>query len=481
MRPDPSERAKEEGSSVEDDPFAKLELQPGLLGRLRNWFLAGVLVTAPIGITIWITWSLIDFVDNRVRPFIPAPWDPDNYLPFSLPGLGVLLVLTGLMLIGMFTAGLLGRWIMNLGERLLARVPVVRSIYSAAKQVMETLFADRSEAFREVVLVEYPERGTWVVAFVTAQTRGEIQRRLAGEVISIFVPAVPNPTTGFLLFVPREDVRPLDMTVEQGLKLVISGGIVTPDKLAATAGPPERPAMEVPQRAPRMGLLLRLRNYLLAGILVTAPAAITFWLVTQFIGFVDSRVTPLLPLAWRPETYLPIGVPGLGVVIAVVVLTLIGMFAAGMIGRWILRTATWVFRRLPFVGAIYIALKQLVETVLASRSDAFREVVLFQYPRPGSWAIGLVTGKIEGQVQEFAGGEVINVFLATTPNPTSGFLMFVPRKDTIPMTMPVEDAMKMIISGGLVVPFDPEEIEAERLEAKEAGDEPPKTVSLTQG
>ena len=453
MKPDYPDSLPEGAASEEDDPFARLERRPGLLGRLRNWFLAGILVTAPIGITIWITWSLIDFVDKKIRPLIPAGWDPHAYLPFSLPGLGVLLVLTGLVLIGMFTAGLVGRWLMNLGERLLGRVPVVRSIYGAAKQVMETLFADRSSAFREVVLLEYPHPGTWAVAFVTARTGGEVQSRLQGEVVSVFVPAVPNPTTGFLLFVPRADVRPLDMTVEQGLKLVISGGIVTPDKLAASAEQAaKQEALELRSRAPRLGPMARLRNYLLAGILVTAPAAITFWLVAQFIGFVDNRVKALVPLAWQPESYLPIGIPGLGVVVSVIALTLIGMFAAGILGRWFLRTATWIFRRLPFVGAIYITLKQLVETVLASRSDAFREVVLFQYPRPGSWALGLVTGKTEGQVQQLTDEEVINVFLATTPNPTSGFLMFVARKDAIPLSMTIEDAMKMIISGGLVVP-----------------------------
>lgn len=451
MKSDLQKGAKPEARPSEDDPFAKLELRPGLLGRLRNWFFAGILVTAPLGITIWVTWSLIDFVDLRVRPLIPAAWNPDNYLPFSLPGLGVLLVLSCLILIGMFTAGLLGRWFVQVGERLLARVPVVRSIYSAAKQVMETLFADRSRAFRQVVLVEYPQRGVWAIAFVTGETSGEVQSRLEEDTISLFLPAVPNPTTGFLLFVPRKDVQPLDLTVEQGLKLVISGGVVTPEVLAA-AGQTRLQEAARPQKAARLGLAARLRNYLLAGVLVTAPAAITFWLVAQFIDFVDARVTPLLPAAWRPETYLPIGVPGLGVLLSLIALTLIGMLAAGMIGRWFLRTANWLFRRVPFVGSIYLTLRQLVETVVASRTEALGEVVLFRYPRPGSWAIGFVTGKTEGEVQELAEDELINIFLATTPNPTSGFLMLVARKDMISLNMTIEDAMKMIVSCGLVTP-----------------------------
>lgn len=450
MSGDDLQKGREGGSPPPDDhPLARLELRPGLFGRLRNWFLGGVLVTAPVGITVWIAWGLIDFVDNRVRPLIPAAWDPERYLPFSLPGLGVLLVLGGLILVGMLTAGILGRWLMATGERLLARVPIVRSIYGAVKQVFETLLAERSRAFREVVLVEYPYRGVWAIAFVTAQTRGEVQRVTTGDLVSLFMPAVPNPTTGFLLFMPRDEVRPLDMTVEQGLKLVISGGIVTPPKEEA---PPATPA---PAEGPRrLGLVARLRNYLLAGILVTAPAAITFWLVWQFITFVDSRVAPLIPTAWRPDTYLPIGVPGVGVLVAVVALTLIGMLAAGILGRWFLRSAAWLFGRLPVIRSIYGALKQIVETILASRSEAFRECVLFQYPRKGSWAIGFLTGRTEGQVQGLTEEEVINVFLPTTPNPTSGFLMFVPRREAISLTMTIEEGLKMVVSGGLVVPPD---------------------------
>ncbi|MFD1379088.1 DUF502 domain-containing protein [Fodinicurvata halophila] len=123
----------------------------------------------------------------------------------------------------MFTAGLIGRALMDSGERLLARVPIVRSIYGSLKQVFETVLAQNSRAFRDVVLVEYPYQGVWAIGFVTSETRGEVQRVTENEVVSVFVPATPNPTTGFLLFLPREEVHQLDMTVEQGLKLVISG------------------------------------------------------------------------------------------------------------------------------------------------------------------------------------------------------------------------------------------------------------------
>ena len=198
----------------------------------------------------------------------------------------------------------------------------------------------------------------------------------------------------------------------------------------------------------------RLRNYLLAGILVTAPAAITFWLAWQFVTFVDARVAPLLPAQWQSEGFLPFGLPGLGLLIIFIGLTVIGMFAAGIVGRWMMRTGEWVLGRVPVVRSLYSAVKQIFETVLAARSDAFRDCVLIQYPRPGSWAIGFITGKTEGHVQELTDQHVVNVFLPTTPNPTSGFLLFLPRDEITELAMTVEEGLKMVVSAGIVAPPD---------------------------
>ena len=200
----------------------------GFWGRIRGYFLAGVLVTAPLGITGYLAWVIVGFIDHSITPLVPEQYNPETYLPFSLPGLGVLILILVLTLIGALTAGLLGRWLVHTGERILNRMPVIRSFYSATKQIFQTVLAQKSNAFREAVLVEYPRRGIWAIAFITGTTQGEVQNLTEQETVNIFLPTTPNPTSGFLLFVPKEDVVPLDMNVEDAIKMVISGGIVTP-------------------------------------------------------------------------------------------------------------------------------------------------------------------------------------------------------------------------------------------------------------
>ncbi len=200
----------------------------GFLRRLRYYFLAGFIVSAPIGITVVIAWEFIAFVDNQITPLIPPAYNPESYLPFSIPGLGLVVIFFVVTLIGFLTASILGRTLVGLGEQLVDRMPVVRTIYGALKQIFETVLAQSSKSFREVVLVEYPRRGLWAVAFVTSTTEGEVAHLSADELVNIFLPTTPNPTSGFLLFVPRSDLVVLEMTVEEGIKLVISGGIVTP-------------------------------------------------------------------------------------------------------------------------------------------------------------------------------------------------------------------------------------------------------------
>lgn len=200
----------------------------GFGARLRAYFLAGVVITAPISITFYLAWMFVAFVDSRVTPLIPAAYNPTTYLPFALPGLGLVIVLVVLTLIGALTAGFVGRMVMRFYDRVLGRMPVLRSIYSATKQIIETVVAHQSTAFREAVLVEYPRRGIWCIGFLTGVTRGEVQKLTEQEVLNVFLPTTPNPTSGFLLFVPRGDLVILDMTVEEALKMVISGGIVTP-------------------------------------------------------------------------------------------------------------------------------------------------------------------------------------------------------------------------------------------------------------
>jgi len=197
-----------------------------LLGRLRAYFFAGILVTAPAAITFYIAWLLITWIDRLVGSLMPGRYG--DLMPMSVPGLGLIVLIVFLILVGMLTAGFVGRLVVRLSENLLARMPVVRSIYGAVKQIFETVLAQQSSAFRQVVLVEYPRRGIWAIGFVSGSTRGEVQNLTKEDCVNVFLPTTPNPTSGFLLFVPRDDLIVLNMTVEEGIKMVVSGGIVTP-------------------------------------------------------------------------------------------------------------------------------------------------------------------------------------------------------------------------------------------------------------
>jgi uncharacterized membrane protein len=209
--------------------------RPGFFGRLRTWLFAGVLVTAPIVITFYLIWWVIHFIDATVVPMIPLRYQPETYLKFGVPGLGLLIVLIVLIVIGGLTTSLLGRYFLNLSDRIFARMPVVRGIYGATKQVFETIFSSQGNAFRSVVLVEFPRAGVWSLGFITATTTGEIADHAAAPLVNVFVPTTPNPTSGYLLFVPRKDVIELQMSVEEGIKMIVSGGIVTPTDRAALA------------------------------------------------------------------------------------------------------------------------------------------------------------------------------------------------------------------------------------------------------
>ena len=203
-------------------------LRISLLGRIRAYLLAGILVTAPVAITLYLAWAVVDLIDNSVTRLLPAQYNPENYMPFSVPGLGVVIVIVTLTLIGAFTAGVIGRLVIRAGEGALARMPIIRSVYAATKQIMETVLANQSAAFREVVLLEYPRRGIWTLGFISGETHGELRNLTADDVVNVFVPTTPNPTSGFLLFVPRSELHVLEMTVEEGIKMVVSTGIVTP-------------------------------------------------------------------------------------------------------------------------------------------------------------------------------------------------------------------------------------------------------------
>ena len=203
----------------------------GFWKRLRSNFLSGIVIFAPISITIYLLWIFVDFVDRRVLSALPPGWNPQEYSPIALPGLGLVVFFVFVAALGALTKGFFGRQLFRMGEQLVDRMPVVRSIYTTLKQIVETIFARSGEDnFDQVCLIEYPRKGLWAIAFVTTDTSGEVaeRNRAEGDMVSVFLPTTPNPTSGFLLFVPRRDVTLLDMSVEDAAKMVISAGLVTP-------------------------------------------------------------------------------------------------------------------------------------------------------------------------------------------------------------------------------------------------------------
>ncbi len=183
-------------------------------------------------ITFLITWSFVRWVDAWVKPFIPHRYNPDTYLSFPLPGIGLIVALVGLTILGFLTANIFGRTLLSFGEQMLNRMPLVRNLYKALKQIFETVLSERGRSFQQAGLIEYPRRGIWSIVFISTQAKGEVAHRLSHDedtFISVFLPTTPNPTSGFLLYVPSRDVMMLDMSVEDAAKLVISAGLIAPD------------------------------------------------------------------------------------------------------------------------------------------------------------------------------------------------------------------------------------------------------------
>jgi len=216
--------------------------KPSLIAYLRGRFLAGVVIAAPIAITIYLVWGFISWIDRIIKPNIPKAWNPETYIPdtvtifgnevtLGLPGLGLFVAIILLTFLGAVGANLIGRALITAGDRFLSNVPVVRNIYSLFKQLFETIASNQESSFRDMVLVEYPKKGTWCIGFVTAPIKGEVAARLGEGMLGVFVPTTPNPTSGFYMFVPKAEVIDLDMSVEEGAKMIVSVGMVVPEHL----------------------------------------------------------------------------------------------------------------------------------------------------------------------------------------------------------------------------------------------------------
>jgi len=219
------------------------EAHTGFMGRLRNYFLTGLVVAGPVAITLWLTWWFVTWVDGLVRPFVPIAYRAETYLPFGVPGSGLIVGVIALTLLGFLTANLIGRTLLDLGERLVGRIPAVRAIYRAMKQVFETLFSGQGSSFRRVGLVEFPSPGMWSIVLISQPPSADLANRLPGEEehISVFLPCSPNPTTGFFFYVPKSKIIEVEMTAEDAATLIMSAGVVQPGadqqkKVAALAG-----------------------------------------------------------------------------------------------------------------------------------------------------------------------------------------------------------------------------------------------------
>lgn len=205
--------------------------QSSVFGKLRAYFFTGLVITAPIAITVWATYWFVTLFDSWIKPFLPASYNPDTYLPIRIPGFGLIFALLAITLIGFMAANLAGRTMIAIWDKILNSMPVVRSIYKGSKQIFETLFSQKGASFRYVCLVEWPRRDAWSIAFISREVDGgQIGLEPGRPMYAVYVSTTPNPTSGYVFFVDVADVKIIDMSVEDGLKLVISMGLVFPDK-----------------------------------------------------------------------------------------------------------------------------------------------------------------------------------------------------------------------------------------------------------
>src|SRR3569623_2099488 len=220
------------------------DMPRGFVARFRTYFLTGLIVAGPVAITLYLTWWFVTWVDGLVRPFVPVAYRPETYLPFGLPGSGLIVAVIALTVLGFLTANLIGRTLVDLGERLLGRMPVVRAIYRGLKQVFETLFSGKGSSFRKVGLVEFPSPGMWSIVLISQSPNEAVARSLPDreEHVSEFLPCSPNPTTGFFFYVPKSKIIEVDLSAEDAATLIMSAGVVQPGaapdpkKAAALAG-----------------------------------------------------------------------------------------------------------------------------------------------------------------------------------------------------------------------------------------------------
>jgi len=224
---------------IEDMEHHEPPKRRGMFVGLRANFLTGLVVILPIFLTGWLIWTVAGWIDGWVLPIIPWQFRPEQYFGVNLRGVGVLFFLLFTVTVGWTAKGLIGRSFLRWAESVVERMPVVRSVYRGLKQIAETVFSQKDANFEKACLVQYPRKGIWAIAFISTTAKGEVANRIPhdNEIVSVFLPTTPNPTSGFLLFVPKADIIELNMSVEDAAKLVISAGLVYPDENDANAAP----------------------------------------------------------------------------------------------------------------------------------------------------------------------------------------------------------------------------------------------------
>ncbi len=215
----------------------------GLFGWLRGRFFAGMVIAAPLAATFFILQFLITFIDDRVRPLLPPLLKPETYTNYAIPGFGVVVLMIALIFLGAVTANLIGRSLLATTDRILSNIPIVKNVYAAIKQLTEVLSNNQQASFDRVVLIEYPKVGSWCIGFVASDAAGEISARLKEDFIGVFVPTTPNPTSGFLIYLDPAECIEMDMTVEEGAKMILTAGLVVPDYIPKTDGAENVPSV----------------------------------------------------------------------------------------------------------------------------------------------------------------------------------------------------------------------------------------------
>jgi len=439
---------------------------------VRGYMLRGLLVLVPLGITAYALILVYRLTAANLAPYINVA-----RLPLSIPSylvdaavvvLSVVLFFTMLYLIGLATAVVIGRWFIGFGESILQRIPLVKSVYAASKQVIDLLQPkdDEEPAYQEAVIVDFPGPGIKCIAFVVGRT--QIEGR--GEHYRVFIPTTPNPTSGYFEMFPVSNVQHSTMTVEDAIKGVMSAGILIPDVIQLTerenasvnTGVPiadsvvGQPAEAAPKRMSLWQFTKHVfRRRILSGFLVLVPLAITVFVVKFLYDFTAGRIEPLagkfiVPVnGYVPAFAAPVVSAVVSILLMLFVLYVTGYIATAVVGGRVIRLGEAILNRIPLVATVYSASKQIIETLLFKKGGSgFQDAVIVEFPYEGIYCAGFLVGRSETS----DGESLCRVFVPTAPNISVGLMQLFSTEKTYRAGMTVEETIKMVVSCGLIAP-----------------------------